>query len=211
VNESINDDPIRHREIRFERWEELKAYITQSFINRHSMDWVFRGHSSKGYRLESTLDRLPTRYQKDTAEQYLLYQFQKAAHHYLDYAALPQTTLEWLALMQHHGAPTRLLDFTRSPYVASFFAVESHRGTDWRVIWCIDSGWLRKQALDRIRNAVVQYATLKDFHLQDAAYVARHFRTLFSSHSVGMVLPLEPPRSNERLLVQQGAFCVREQ
>lgn len=61
---------------------------------------------------------------KQVAEEYLLSQFKNAAHHFAEASTMPANTLEWLALMQHYGAPTRLLDFTRSPYVACFFALE---------------------------------------------------------------------------------------
>ena len=56
---------------------------------------------------------------------------------------------QWLALMQHYGAPTRLLDFTWSPYVAAFFALERTLGDG--VVWAmnparIDSGRAPKPA-----------------------------------------------------------------
>jgi hypothetical protein len=101
------------------RWEDL----VRAFENFEG--WIFRGHCSANWSLQSTLERrAPATHSRVFTEYDLVRGFRRRAHNYLGVHQLPTKSGEWLALMQHFGAPTRLVDFTRSPFVAAYFAFE---------------------------------------------------------------------------------------
>ena len=113
-----------------ENWDEFESVISKTLYR----DWLYRGHSEVDWKLESSLFRLfddtqailprNRKFAKDSHEDELIRVFKSHAHLYIDHLPPKRSKLEWLALMQHYGAPTRLLDMTFSPYVAAFFALE---------------------------------------------------------------------------------------
>lgn len=106
-------------------FQEYASRITELGLN----GWVFRGHSRTDWRIESSLARYLRTHQRnirndwhDVRELNSIHKFQNAAHQFISHLPPEQDLLSWLAVMQHFGAPTRLIDFTYSPYVALFFA-----------------------------------------------------------------------------------------
>jgi hypothetical protein len=121
---------------------EIKSW--QSFVNVASLTvdtdpganvpaYLYRGQPDSSWELSPTLLRnLSPQCSPEQAlkiESEALAEFKAQAHLYYQPSDLPQDDLgaslfDWWALMQHHGAPTRLLDWTSSPYVAAYFAVD---------------------------------------------------------------------------------------
>jgi len=152
--------------------------------------------------LETALERLKVQDLASKAERALLTSFKRRAHHYLGDLPEADDNLEWLALMQHHGAPTRLLDWTRSPYVALFFAFERAREpSGYSALWAINVDW----CLQRSRQ-VVEQRVRRNLNPQDTLGGAAVFNQVFLEATIEFVAPLQPFRMNERLTIQQGLF-----
>lgn len=114
-------------------FSEIPVSNLQDFLSQTSQlrkkQWAFRGHADSRWIIESTLQRFLKVHESNIREQWqlsrerqALRKFQKAAHHFVQHIPEDHLELEWLAVMRHYGAPTRLIDFTYSPITALFFA-----------------------------------------------------------------------------------------
>lgn len=98
----------------------LVWHAFMDWVSQHpSPRWVFRGHA-QDWPLKPTIGRNSTRYRPD-AEAKLLSEFKRLARPYMDQANT-MTEWDWLFVAQHHGLPTRLLDWTVNPLVSAYFA-----------------------------------------------------------------------------------------
>jgi hypothetical protein len=129
-------------------------------------------------------------------ESYIMKQFQRRAHHYIKSPPDQSAGAEWLALIQHYGGPTRLLDFTHSFYVAAFFAVE--RSTTNSAIWCVNATRLDDLSIERRRDE-----TLDDVRQKLVAIANSHLADTVPSSRVIIV---DPFRLHERAALQQGCY-----
>jgi hypothetical protein len=144
-----------YTEFTFDNWKEIRDYLIS--WNEHELNisenFLFRGHSDSTWELESTLERirpdLEDNFIKDwyiAAEKRSIENYKRAIKIFINdkenrYVSNDITQLEWLSIMQHHGAATRLLDVTSSPLIAAFFAcTDVNCITKERCIWAIPLG-----------------------------------------------------------------------
>jgi hypothetical protein len=111
--------------------------------------------------------------------------------------------IEWLALMQHHGAPTRLLDFSRSPFIAAFFSFEQCfiRNDVDVAVWAINYNFLKNKALEELET---EFST--EIKENKRLINERLFEKLFHLNNRNLVFPVEPFRMNRRYSLQQSIF-----
>jgi FRG domain len=114
---------------------------------------VFRGLARSAYSHMSGLARLKGDYA--ALESHLIRNFRKYAHR----QAPGPTIWDWLALGQHHGLPTRLLDWTFSPLVALHFATASWPGED-AVLLAVDSAAAHRLVPEPLRRVLDEEGAL---------------------------------------------------
>lgn len=174
--------------------------------------WVYRGQRDYTWLLEPNITRaIPSgagHSDIHKIEKSLRQYFASSAMHFAAQGDLPKTDLGWLSLMQHYSAPTRLLDFTESPFMALFFAfdgvVPSAGGRS--VITAINYRELNKRSLEITRQKVmdVDYDYVKFNQNQDTFFTEHIYK-----HSLETLWVLDPSSKNQRLMHQKGCFLVK--
>lgn len=138
-------------------------------------------------------------------EEGLLREFQRKCCLYLDKVPSNTGRIEWLALMRHYGAPTRLLDWTYSFYSAVFMALDRPSDPDKNeetVIWAIDTDWLERRMKEKCKGVWEELD--KDVHIEKQENWNLYFKGAYK-----FFYPVSPFRLNERLTIQQGTFLCQ--
>ncbi len=195
------------KELRVDSWLELQEALFAGAWNdelrRFRPSFAFRGVQDAQHDLSTSLNRR----QGDFAahEKDLLRAFQKYARG----GSQPcESVWDWLALAQHHGLPTRLLDWTFSPYVALHFVTEDpERYDEDGAVWCVDY-----RETNRLLPKPLQTALREEgadvFTAQMLASVAGDLHSFDRLAKHPFVLFFEPPSLDDRIVNQFALFSV---
>ena len=163
----------------------------------------FRGHSKSNYKLLPSLARNPKALEREAL---LSKRFKQNAHPFRQ--TPPQNEWEWLFLMQHFGIPTRLLDWTESPLVALYFAVNDTDATheaESANIW----GLLPVKynfEIPRLRPLVP--VDIPCFGVDKQLDDYRPDQMILEAMSNKLPVAAIAHRQNERIMAQLGVFTI---
>jgi hypothetical protein len=190
------------KQINLGSWSEFK-----SKIDSFRLDWIYRGQANSSWELSSSLERSSLLEIDHEIEIVLIAEYQKAIRSFHDFNGNPKTTIEWLSLLQHHGTPTRLIDFTESPYIAAYFAFQDEESeiSDSVAIWCVNRISFYQAALYYLdkQNEQVEITTSDKQYLFNES----NFEKLFS-RDIDCIMPFDLSNANQRQLIQQSVFVA---
>lgn len=126
-------NPPKYVVCKIERYTDLFSQIPKLRC------FIFRGHKCSSWPLSSSLEReygkYPKRQMIEGVEAYSIQYFRKRSNSFEESNRNTAGLVDLLATMQHYGCPTRLVDFTRSFQIATYFAVND--STELKENFCV--------------------------------------------------------------------------
>ena len=175
-------------------WQDLDRIVGWALEGTPlKIGYLHRGQSDASWPLTSSLARLIrpglSAVNALELEADLLRIFKSQAHIHVRAEFLPpeDRILEWWQVMQHYGAPTRMIVWTASPFVAAYFAVVEHWDRDG-AIWTVHPATLQRVADEALKQPVAEVVQ--------------------SEMAPATVVPLPMLRNSDRTVAQQGAFTI---
>jgi hypothetical protein len=196
-------------EVRPQSWTELLEVLAASdWPQVHGLrtQLVYRGLTHASRTLETSLSRLAEK--PGDVEHHLVRNFRKYARSRS--VARDDSVWNWLALGQHHGLPTRLLDWTFSPYVALHFATCVQEAyDDDGVVWCVDF----RSVHEHLPPALAELLGREGADVFTTELLADAVPDLASFDALAgeggpFALFFEPPSLDDRIVTQAAVFSV---
>jgi hypothetical protein len=211
-------------EVEFDSWNHCVAALLES----GGYTALYRGHRRFNWDLESHLERAlreyTERWNERTAgltesmatdeettrwtlevEAKLTQRFRLHAERF-EVPDLPpaRDRLGWWELMQHHGAPTRLMDWSRSPFVAIWFALDHHQdGGGDMALWVYD----QETAMLNLGSVLQRLKQGEDYGFIDDRRYLNRLVTLALEEKTPVLIPLRP-RPFPRAIFQQSVLTL---
>lgn len=187
--------------------------IDEKFIKQ----FLYRGQGNKDWLISSSIERLVSRLfpnfiDKDllpSQESEMIKEFQWKSKLFNINGLKKEDYIEWLAIMQHYGACTRLIDFTDSFFVAAHMAI--YESSTDASIWCINKNSLIINTFEHYKKNVQAVDTIGNDILNDYSLDVANdmIKNSFDIDEKGILL-IRPKNINERLYRQQGIFLMSQ-
>ena len=204
-------------ETKIKEWNDL-FLLNQRFMS----NFIFRGQANSEWTLRTSLERLIENHHPTPSRDKALYyiyesemikEFKWKFPSY-EKSLIPKDNevIEWLSIMQHFGAPTRLLDFSQSMYVALFMAMDNSFCENFS-IWCINKNELNlpifQKYIEENHVNTVSIDTLDNlaYEMANDSIVNQQVR-IDRNEKTRYLFKVRPKMCNERISRQQGLFLV---
>jgi hypothetical protein len=175
-------------------------------IGRRRDTGIYRGSAAPDLHMLTSLDRLSgveSPHGKADLEEHVLRNFIRYSRPHLPSA--PVNDWELLVLAQHHGLPTRLLDWTYSPLVAAHFATCDLLAPCDRTIWRLD--WMPVHRAFGFPELALLIEDLNELFEAEGRFTPW---SLFNGSVPGkdFVCMIEPPSLSARIVAQSAVFTL---
>jgi hypothetical protein len=198
-------------EIEIIGWSDLQEKLFEDSWNEQYSKWispyVFRGLNDKNDDPKTTLNRLCNNNQcLKVIERALIRNFRK----YAPPEVVGKDTNDWqlLSIAQHHGLPTRLLDWTYSPFVAMHFATSDFDKSNIDgAVWAVNYKEAHKD-LPTVLRRKLKKSEASFFTIEMLAESFKSLNKFEESNPTPFLVLLEPPAIDDRIVNQFAVFSV---
>ena len=172
--------------------------VLDTDLSNTTLHW-FRGQGDSAWNLTPSLYRGEWEFAR---EREMTRDFQLRA--LVDVDKSPSTYLGWLFVMQHHGMPTRLLDWSESPLVALYFAVEDFANSRDAAVWALHPWSLNESAESFGEKSVPGLSK----EIDENYWLPRNTHPTPARVKKALPMAIRPAHTTKRIIAQKGQFTV---